>query len=108
MHPISIQINNAYLAYKDKTVFTKLNLNLQIGRWTALLGPSGIGKSSLLRLIAGLTSSDEQSSIDIQTNSGDFNKAHVAYMSQTDSLLPWLTVLGNATLHTKLQNQSAQ
>jgi ABC-type nitrate/sulfonate/bicarbonate transport system ATPase subunit len=34
---------------------TGLDLELTGGSFTCLLGPSGIGKSSLLRLLAGLT-----------------------------------------------------
>lgn len=35
-------------------IFGPLTLEVAAGRWTCLLGPSGVGKSTLLRLLAGL------------------------------------------------------
>ena len=35
-------------------LFPELRLELPAGRWTGLLGASGVGKSTILRLIAGL------------------------------------------------------
>ena len=39
---------------KDKEIFSKINLEMLEGEILGILGPSGIGKSSLLRLITGL------------------------------------------------------
>ena len=39
---------------KDKEIFSKINLEILEGEILGILGPSGIGKSSLLRLITGL------------------------------------------------------
>ena len=41
---------------KDKEIFSKINLEILEGEILGILGPSGIGKSSLLRLITGLES----------------------------------------------------
>ena len=38
----------------DALLFAPLTLILPAGRWTGLLGASGVGKSTLLRVIAGL------------------------------------------------------
>ena len=62
----TLQIQQASLAYGKKIIFNQLSLSLNKKKWTALLGPSGIGKSSLLRLLAGLIQSDQ----DIQTKIG--------------------------------------
>ena len=35
-------------------LFENLRFRLEAGLWTCLLGPSGVGKTTLLRLIAGL------------------------------------------------------
>ena len=42
------------LAYGGVPLFDNLRFRLDAGRWTCLLGPSGVGKTTLLRLIAGL------------------------------------------------------
>lgn len=104
MHPFSlISITNAALAYQGQPVFAQVNLDLIQGQWISLLGPSGIGKTSLLRMIAGLTSKDENISGCITTQDGLPLSQHIAYLAQTDLLLPWLSALDNAILGTKLR-----
>lgn len=51
-----IHIHNLHFAYGKKQVFTHLNLQLQPGHIYGLLGSNGTGKSTLLRIIAGLLS----------------------------------------------------
>jgi len=99
----SIHIRNATLAYSEQLIFTQLMLDLPAGKWTALLGPSGIGKSSLLRMVAGLTSAEETTSAHVLTSNAEPILQQIAYMAQTDLLLPWLTVLQNACLGAKLR-----
>ncbi len=86
----TIEITNSSLSYKNKPVFSAFNLSLPAGKWIALLGASGVGKTSLLRLIAGLHTHKILSD--------------VAYMAQTDLLLPWLNVLDNVLLGESLRN----
>ncbi|HIO33058.1 MAG TPA: ATP-binding cassette domain-containing protein, partial [Gammaproteobacteria bacterium] len=43
----------------DVILFDELDLVLEGGQWTCLLGPSGVGKSTILRLIAGLHTGGE-------------------------------------------------
>lgn len=100
----NIHIENAALAYSDEMVFSHLNIVLPAGKWIGLLGPSGVGKSSLLRLLAGLITSQETSLGAIRADNNIPVSEQVAYMAQTDLLLPWLTVLGNATLGLKLRS----
>jgi putative hydroxymethylpyrimidine transport system ATP-binding protein len=105
----SIHIHEANLAFRDVVLFNDLNLTLQGGRCTCLLGPSGIGKSTLLRLIAGLitptTSAREHTRISarIQVDNDQPVSTQIAYMAQQDLLLPWLTVLDNVLLGARLR-----
>ena len=103
----NIHIQDVSLSYKNQLIFSELNLYLPAGQWIALLGPSGIGKTSLLRLIAGLNTHNEYKQGKIITdNHIDINE-QVAYMAQTDLLLPWMSVLDNAILGIKLKNHSS-
>ncbi len=105
MNVPEIRIRNAALAYSNKTVFSDINLDISAGKWIGLLGPSGIGKSSFLRMIAGLTLPQEQSGGILYADNNIPLNQQVAYMAQTDLLLPWLTVLGNVLLGCKLRPQ---
>ncbi len=49
-----LQVSNLIIQYQTTEILTDINLSLQNGEIIALLGPSGSGKSSILRFIAGL------------------------------------------------------
>ncbi len=53
-----IVIRSLKKRYGDKTVFENLNLTLPVARTTAILAPSGYGKTTLLRLLLGLEKPD--------------------------------------------------
>ncbi len=100
----SITIQNAHLTYQRQCIFDALSLALPQGQWTCLLGPSGVGKTSLLRMLAGLLPLDANVAADIQTSDGQSLKHQVAYMAQTDLLMPWLSAKENVCLGAKLRH----
>jgi ATP-binding cassette subfamily C protein len=53
-----VAIRNVRLAYEGRTVFDGLSLDLPVGRITAILGPSGTGKTTLTDLVTGLVQPD--------------------------------------------------
>lgn len=91
-------------SYNERPLFSNLMLELLPGSWTCLLGSSGIGKSTLLRLIAGLeTGGSFSGSISASDNLPVDGR--VAYMAQSDLLLPWLTVRQNVSLGASLRRE---
>jgi sulfate transport system ATP-binding protein len=56
---MSIEISNVSKRFGDFVAVENVSLSIPTGQLTALLGPSGGGKSTLLRIIAGLESADE-------------------------------------------------
>jgi putative hydroxymethylpyrimidine transport system ATP-binding protein len=98
-------IRNAHLRYGDQILFDGLDLSLMEGKWTCLLGPSGVGKSTLLRLVADLTSVGEADELTAEIADHQELKKNIAYMAQQDGLLPWLTVLDNVLLGAKLRGE---
>lgn len=77
-----------------------LNFHLPAGKWTCLLGASGVGKSTLVRLIAGLDRPDGGT---ITAGDGAPLAGRFALMAQQDLLLPWLTALDNVCLGARLR-----
>lgn len=104
----NITIKNAYLRYDQQVIFDGLNVSLPLRQWTCLLGPSGVGKSTLLKLLAGLTNIGKDDELNAEILAPDIiNLAKdIAYMAQEDGLLPWLSVLENVTIGSKLRDQS--
>lgn len=103
----SISVSHASLSFHHTVLFDQLHLTLAAGKWTCLLGPSGVGKSTLLRLIAGLTSPETTVQATVSCNNEIDVTKHVAYMAQTDLLLPWMTVLENVLLGYTLRADNA-
>ena len=88
-------------------LFGPLALEIGAGQWTCLLGPSGIGKSTILRLIAGLETGATFNG-SITADDGVQLEGRLAYMAQSDLLLPWLNVIGNVLLGPNLRGQPGQ
>ena len=101
----SVALRGARLEYAGRPLFEALDFNLVGGQITCLLGPSGVGKSTLLRLLAGLTSAASANRVICDDGAPIAGRA--AYMDQRDLLYPWLTVLENVTLGTRLRGETA-
>ncbi len=85
-------------------LFARLSLTLAAGQWTCLLGGSGVGKTTVLRLIAGLATGAEFEGEITATDSVSVPD-RVAYMAQDDLLLPWATVAQNVSLGARLRGE---
>lgn len=53
-----LQVENISKSYGDKVLFRNISFNINEGDKIALIAPNGTGKSSLLKILAGLDSSD--------------------------------------------------
>ncbi len=83
-------------------LFAPLTLEVPAGRWTGLLGASGVGKSTLLRVIAGLDTGVRFIG-EVRTSDRLPLAGRVALMAQSDLLVPWHDILGNVTLGATLR-----
>jgi putative hydroxymethylpyrimidine transport system ATP-binding protein len=92
------QIQNLNLDFKGKKLFNNLNFDILENTSSALLGTSGVGKSTLLRCIADLEIEN--------TTSGKIvlkEGTNIAWLSQENSLYPWLSILDNVQLYHNLK-----
>lgn len=87
-------------------LFGPLKLQLCSGEWTCLLGPSGVGKSTALRMIAELPTGVELDGT-VRASDGKPLSGRIAYMAQDDLLLPWLDLMGNVLLGAHLRGEHA-
>lgn len=90
--------------FEGRPLFAATELRLVPGGWTCLLGASGVGKSTILRLFAGLDTGGSFEG-DIRGDDGRPVPGRVAMMAQTDLLAPWLDVMGNVTLGARLRGE---
>lgn len=89
-----LSISNFGVKYGSTTVLENINFSLPAGSVTSLLGPNGIGKSSLLKAISGLTPSSGTVNLDQSINLSSSGRASsIAYMPQDTGATSSLTVL---------------
>lgn len=86
-----IQLKNVTFAYEDKEIITDYNLEIASGQRVCLFGESGKGKTTLLRLLAGLEKPLSGSISGVQDK-------RFSVVFQEDRLLPHLSVLDNVAL----------
>lgn len=101
-HRISIRYQRP--GQSPKAVLQDFSLKLRPGEVIALLGPSGVGKSSLLRILAGLQNAD-QGSVQLkgQLLSGPHPRS--SFVFQAPCLLPWLNVEENVAFGLDFKHQ---
>ncbi|HSG64780.1 MAG TPA: ABC transporter ATP-binding protein [Gammaproteobacteria bacterium] len=99
-------VTRRYAGVEDRIVLDRLSFRLEAGEYVAIMGESGIGKSTLLNVIAGLDLPDDGEVLFEGRNLaalGDdertrLRRARMGFVFQAFHLLPHLTVAGNVEL----------
>lgn len=84
-----------------------IDLTVPGGAWTCLLGPSGVGKSTVLHCFSGLDP-DLRLQGEARAEDGGSLAGRVALMAQADMLAPWLSLLDNVMLGARLRQERAE
>jgi ABC-type nitrate/sulfonate/bicarbonate transport system ATPase subunit len=77
----------------DKTVLDGITLEIDPGAFATVVGPSGVGKTTLLRIIAGLDHGFEGEIAWLENR-----RPKIGMVFQEPRLVPWLTVIDNLLL----------
>ena len=97
-----IEVRNLSLHFGDRRLFDNLSLTVPGGQWVSLLGASGAGKTSLLRVMAGLAPA---TCGEVVASDGKPIPGRLAWMGQKDLLYPWLSVRENVALGARLRGE---
>lgn len=81
-----LQVENISKSYGDKVLFRNISFNINEGDKIALIAPNGTGKSSLLKILAGVDSSDRGGEIKFMKD------IKVAFLDQTCEFNPSSTL----------------
>ena len=101
-----LRIDRLTKSYADTPVFSQVSLHVARGEFVALVGESGVGKSTLLNCIAGLDRADSGTLVvggtDLAALDDDglarLRRAQLGFVFQAFHVLPHLTVAENVAL----------
>lgn len=99
-----LQLDNIHKAFSEKKILAGIHLSLQEGEIGCLLGKSGVGKSTLFNIIAGVLSPD-QGRVYLRGKDITNKPGQIAYMLQKDLLIEQKTVLDNVCLPMIIQGK---
>jgi putative ABC transport system ATP-binding protein len=99
-------LSKSFSGPRAKTVLRDISLELEAGDYVAVMGESGIGKSTLLNLIAGLDRPDSGQvlldGVELSALGDDqatlVRRKHMGFVFQAFHILPYLTVAQNVAL----------
>jgi sulfonate transport system ATP-binding protein len=91
----TVTLSNLSKHFGTREVLRNIDLEIAAGEFVALIGPSGGGKTTILRIIAGI---EEPTAGTVAVHQPDGGTPTVRVMFQEDRLLPWQPVIENVTL----------
>jgi len=95
-----LDVSGLTLGYGGEPVLEDAHLNVEVGQFVSLVGPSGSGKSSLLRAIMGLQRPSSG------TVALGLDRRDLGILFQDDALLPWRTARENVALGLRIRGAS--
>ena len=88
-----IELNKLEKSYSNKLVLNNLSFSLEAGRIVGLLGPNGCGKSTLMKILAGLIS-DYKGEVKLDGHHPDLHtRSIVSYLPERTYLSGWMRAI---------------
>ncbi len=107
MIKLDVEVRNKTYSSNSQCIIKDLAFSVSAGEFVSLIGPSGVGKSTLLNIIGEL---DNQFYGEVKVNNSvlaeNTNSIRRSYMFQEPRLMPWLTVKENIKLVMKKDEAS--
>ncbi|MEH7123200.1 ABC transporter ATP-binding protein [Bacillus sp. JJ1773] len=104
---MTLELKNVSYAFKDRNqenkILSNLSLTVPNGEFVSLIGRSGTGKTTILKLITGLL---KQDCGEVFLNKKPITLGDIGYMPQRDLLLPWRTILENIMISVEIQKKN--
>ena len=104
----NVELKNIIKKYDTKTIIDNISLSVKDKEFLVLVGSSGCGKSTILRMIAGL---EDITSGEIYIDGKCVNNVHpkdrdIAFVFQNYALYPHMTVYENIAFPLKMRKYS--
>ncbi|MFI3178948.1 MAG: ABC-F family ATPase, partial [Methylococcaceae bacterium] len=92
LHRLALEVENVSKGYGAEPLFKNLNLMIPVGERVAVIGPNGIGKSTLLRTLVGELTPDS-GDVKWSENSevGYFAQDHAEDFAENLTLIDWMS-----------------
>ena len=101
---MKLEVKDVSAAFGGKKVLEDIQIHLEEGELVSLLGASGVGKTTLFHVIAGLMMPDT-GSVWLEGEEITGRPGKISYMLQKDMLLPYKTVLDNVALPLQIKKK---
>ncbi|KAA8433057.1 amino acid ABC transporter ATP-binding protein [Weissella paramesenteroides] len=106
-----LEIKNLAKVFGERVIFKEMNLTINDGEVLSIVGPSGIGKTTFLRILAGLLPADQGELVldnELLDITGNRQGAQVGVIFQDFNLFPHYTVKQNVALAPQLVKKATK
>lgn len=89
---ILVKASNLKKSYFNKKALNNVNLEIEKGKIVGLLGPNGSGKTTFLKIAAGILKQNSGEILVDGEKPGTYTKSIVSYLPDKDYLFKWMKI----------------
>lgn len=109
MNNLEVEVSGLGVKKGEKVLLNSVTFTLEPGTITGLLGPSGAGKTTLMRVIMGIQIASSGEVIVLGKKAGSkANRSRIGYVTQSNSIYPDLTVAQNLKFFARISKADKQ